>query len=466
MKKLALIILIALSSISTYGQNISGQWNGLLKVQSLQLRIVLHITETDTAYTATMDSPDQGAKGIPITYISYKDSILVFKLSSLGVHYEASLNKENVFDGIFKQNGQTFPLSFTRGEVEKEKVTRPQEPKKPYPYYSEDVQFENKQDSIVLSGTLTLPNKEGHFPAVVLISGSGPQNRDEEIFDHKPFLVLADYLTKNGIAVLRYDDRGVAKSTGNFSASTSNDFATDVENAVSYLLSRKEIDKNKIGLIGHSEGGIIAPMVASRSDDVGFIVLMAGLGISGSELLVLQSELIGRGYGINESNLQIAKTINRGAYDLVLKTDNLDSLKTKLVAYIKLALKENPTYEMPKGMTEEIFIEKNVKLLATPWMRYFLKYDPKPVLEKVSCPVLAINGEKDLQVPSNENLKGIEEALVGAGNHTVTTKELPNLNHMFQESETGLPQEYGIIEQTFSLVALETISDWIKEQVK
>jgi hypothetical protein len=466
MTKTTLIAFAILTSLSIYAQNISGKWNGILKVQGTQLKLVFNITKTDKGYSSTMDSPDQGAKGIPVTSTSYENSILKLEISSAGIQYEGTLDKENVFVGTFKQAGQSYPLNLTKEKVEKEKVIRPQEPTKPYPYYSEDVKFENKKDKIVLAGTLTLPEKDGSFPSVILISGSGPQNRDEELLGHKPFLVLADHLTKNGIAVLRFDDRGTAESTGNFKTATSLDFARDVEFAIKYLQTRKEINKNQIGLIGHSEGGIIAPMVAAESKDIKFIVLLAGTGIRGDQLLLLQQELIGKASGISDADLQKAKVINKGAFDIVLKSSNTDSLRIELTSYIKQAIKDNPESEKPAGISEDDYVKLQVNQLTSPWMKYFIKYNPAPILEKVKCPVLAINGEKDLQVPAKINLDTIKKALEKGGNENVTTKELSNLNHLFQECKTGSPSEYATIDQTFSPIALEETSNWILKQIK
>ncbi len=449
-----------------YGQDISGQWNGVLKVQGIQLRLVFHITQEGKGYSATMDSPDQGAKGIPVTSTNFDNSILKIEISTLGVQYDGTLDDKNVFVGTFKQAGQSFPLNLTKEKVEKEQVIRPQEPTKPYPYYSENIKIENTQDKIVLAGTLTLPQKDGNFPAVILISGSGPQNRDEEIFGHKPFLVLADYLTKNGIAVLRFDDRGTAESTGDFKTATSLDFARDVEFALKYLLTRKEINKKHIGLIGHSEGGIIAPIIAAKSKDIDFIILLAGTGIRGDKLLLLQQELIGKASGTSDEDLQKTKVISKGAFDMVLKSNNTDSLKIELTNYIKQVIKDIPESEKPTGMSESDYVKLQVNQLTSPWMNYFIKYDPAIILEKVKSPVLALNGEKDLQVPAKVNLDAIKKALEKGGNKNVTTMELPNLNHLFQESETGAPTEYATIEQTFSPIALAEILNWIMIQVK
>ncbi|MFA5974433.1 MAG: alpha/beta hydrolase [Lentimicrobiaceae bacterium] len=459
-RKILFLSLIILSILPASAQDITGQWNGILKVSGIQLRIVFNITKTDTGYISTMDSPDQGAKGIPVTSTTFENLKLNLAISSAGIEYEGEF-KDSLFVGTFKQRGQSFPLDLSRDYIEKVKIVRLQEPVKPYPYYSEDVTFKNEKANIKIAGTLTLPAKEGNFPAVVLITGSGPQNRDEELLGHKPFLVISDYLTRNGIAVLRYDDRGIAQSEGDFKTATTADFATDVEAAITYLKTRKEINKKKIGLIGHSEGGIIAPMVASTSKDVSFIVLLAGTGIPGYQLLLLQQELIGRASGVSESDLQKSKEINSAAFNIVVKSTNTETLRNDLTNYLTEKLKESPDNQKPAGMSETDFIKLQVDQITSPWMQYFLKYDPAPALEKVKCPVLALNGEKDLQVPPKENLTAIKAALRKGGNKNVTAIELPNLNHLFQECKTGLLAEYAQIEQTFSPVALEEVTKWI-----
>lgn len=466
MRIIAIVLWSCLVTLPVFGQDITGSWNGLLKVQGMQLRLVFNISQSDTGLSATMDSPDQGAKGIPVTTVSFENKTLKLGIASARIEYEGVLGQDNIIAGNFMQAGQSFPLDLTKEIVAKEEISRPQEPVKPYPYYEEDVSFKNEKAGNSLAGTLTLPKKDGVYPAVILITGSGPQNRDEELLGHKPFLVLSDYLTRNGIAVLRFDDRGIGASTGDFKTATSADFSTDVEAGVAYLLTRKEIDKKKIGLIGHSEGGIIAPMVASRTKDVSFIVLMAGTGIPGDQLLLLQSTLIGRAAGVSEEDLLKTKNINKGAYDLVIKSKNTEELNKELTAYmtsyIEQVLKDDPAQSLPEGTTIEQVVKVQVDGLISPWMQYFIKYDPSIILEKVKCPVFAINGEKDLQVPPKENLEAIKTALAKGGNKKVTTVELPGLNHLFQECTTGSPDEYATIEQTISPVALTTMVEWMQ----
>jgi pimeloyl-ACP methyl ester carboxylesterase len=370
-----------------------------------------------------------------------------------------------MIEGTLRQSGMEFPMNLSREVIEKPVVKRSQEPSKPYPYYSEEVTFQNGNANITLAGTLTLPQREGNFPAVILISGSGPQNRDEELLGHKPFLVISDYLTRNGIAVLRYDDRGVAQSKGDFKTATTVDFASDVESAIAFLKTRKEINKSKIGLIGHSEGGIIAPMVAAKLKEVNFIVLLAGTGIRGDKLLLLQQEAIAKASGTSDEAIQRNREINTKAFEMVFKSASTEALKRDLEKYLKETSVNNPSVNKG-GMTDDQFIALQIAQVTSPWMQYFIKYDPAPTLEKVKCPVLAVNGEKDLQVPPKVNLPAIEKALKAGGNKQVTIKEFPGLNHLFQECKTGAPAEYAEIDQTFSPLVLEVIGKWIIEKTK
>ncbi|MFN8333596.1 MAG: alpha/beta fold hydrolase [Cyclobacteriaceae bacterium] len=452
MARIFLTLFSVIISSTSFSQNITGAWGGMLKVQGMQLRLVFNITKSGSTYTSTLDSPDQGAKGIPVSSTSFENSTLKIAVAAAGIQYEGTLAPDSTITGTFKQAGQSFPLNLTKQKAEV-KILRPQEPVKPYPYYEEDVAFENKTASITLAGTLTLPKKDGVFPTVILISGSGPQNRNEELMGHKPFLVLSDYLTRNGIAVLRFDDRGVGKSTGSFQTATSADFATDVTAAVEYLKTRKEVDKKKIGLIGHSEGGAIAPMVAANSKDIAFIVLMAGTGVSGDQLFLAQEKLVGRASGLDSVALSINERLSRQAYEIVKKTTNDEALKAELTALLK------------RNNVSDDEISRSLGRTLNPWTLYFIRHDPAPVLTKVKCPVLALNGSNDLQVPK-ENLMAIKNALTKGGNKNVTTKELPGLNHLFQESKTGSPTEYGTIEQTISPAALTEIVSWLKLQVK
>jgi pimeloyl-ACP methyl ester carboxylesterase len=464
MKGIATFFLVLMTIMSSFGQEIEGQWNGVLKIQGMQLRIVFHINKTNNGLSATMDSPDQQAKGIPVSATTFENSNLKLVVAKAGLEYSGTLKGQTI-EGTLRQSGMEFPMNLSREVIEKPVVKRSQEPSKPYPYYSEEVTFQNGNANITLAGTLTLPQREGNFPAVILISGSGPQNRDEELLGHKPFLVISDYLTRNGIAVLRYDDRGVAQSKGDFKTATTVDFASDVESAIAFLKTRKEINKSKIGLIGHSEGGIIAPMVAAKLKVVNFIVLLAGTGIRGDKLLLLQQEAIAKASGTSDEAIQRNREINTKAFEMVFKSASTEALKRDLEKYLKETSVNNPSVNKG-GMTDDQFIALQIAQVTSPWMQYFIKYDPAPTLEKVKCPVLAVNGEKDLQVPPKVNLPAIEKALKAGGNKQVTIKEFPGLNHLFQECKTGAPAEYAEIDQTFSPLVLEVIGKWIIEKTK
>ncbi len=447
-------------------QNITGDWYGSLNIQGFELPLVFHISNAETGYKATMDSPDQKAFGIPVSSVSYENNLFELKVEMAAIYYKGSL-KDDSLDGTFTQSGKELPLKLGHKASEKKIVVHPQEPKKPYPYYTEDITFTNPKAAVTLAGTLTLPNQTGKYPAVILITGSGAQNRDEELLGHKPFLVLADYLTRNGIAVLRFDDRGFGSSTGDFKTATSADFATDVESAFAYLKNRKEIISNKIGLMGHSEGGIIAPMVSSENKDVAFIVLLAGTGIQGNELLLLQQKLIAKAGGLSDEMIDFTEKLNKKVFDFIISTDKKEvKLKESAIKMITDIIKNTPKELKPNGVSDEEIASQQTNELLNPWMLYFLRYNPAPTLEKVKCPVLAVNGEKDLQVPPKENLTAIEKALNKGGNKKVTIHEFPKLNHLFQECTTGSPTEYATIEQTFSPTALDYVTQWIVNQTK
>ncbi|MES2484569.1 MAG: alpha/beta fold hydrolase [Bacteroidota bacterium] len=465
MKKLfALLVLFITTSL--FSQDISGPWHGMLTFPGGKLRLTINITKTDAGYTATMDSPDQKAVGIPITMVLFEENILAFAIQNAGLDYRGNYDGTG-FKGTFTQNGNALPLDLGRDEVKVEKAKRPQEPVKPYPYYEEEVTFTNIKDNVTLAGTLTLPRQGGsNYPVVVLITGSGAQDRNEELLGHKPFLVLADYLTRNGIAVLRYDDRGTGASTGKFNGSTTQNFATDAAAAFTYLKTRKEINPKKIGLIGHSEGGTIAPMVAEANPDVAFIVLLAGTAIAGDELMMLQNYLLGKANGMPEEELTKLGAINRKIYNVIKEPLTKEQIKAKLQTVFASDLK--PLF-MSKGIPEnEVmqYIDVQISELSSNWYSSFIKYDPAPALEKVKCPMLALNGSTDLQVAPKANLDAIKRAAQKSGNKKVTTKELPGLNHLFQASATGAPAEYGEIEETINPAALTEVLTWIKQQTK
>jgi hypothetical protein len=466
---LSLVSILILGSLC-YSQpkDLTGIWTGKLALpNSLELTIVFNLSKDDSGkYKSTLDSPDQGAMGIPTESTAIIGDSIVIKIPVVQGSYTGKIFYEEMkIEGKWSQGGMSLDLIVNK--VDKlEGPNRPQEPKEPFPYNAEEVLFENEKDNVVLAGTLTYPKEGNNFPSVVMITGSGGQDRNEELLGHKPFLVIADYLTKNGIAVLRFDDRGIAQSTGNQSKATSEDFAKDVLAAVEFLKERKEIDKTKIGLIGHSEGGMIAPLVAVQSNDVAFIIMMAGLGIPGDSILYLQGELIQRAEGTNEEEIQKSLKSQREIFSIVKNNNDDEKLEVELKEKFYAEYSTMTEEEKSKLGDPEVYLNMQIKTITSPWFKYFLRFDPVPVLEKVKCPVLAINGEKDLQVPPKENLSAIETALKKGGNNNFEIKMLPGLNHLFQTSTTGKISDYGKIDETISPTALQTMLDWIKKTTK
>ena len=462
MKKFLTIVLVLTAYIS-FAQDLTGGWTGTLTVQGTELPLVFNFTKTTEGYDATMDSPKQGVKGIPVDEVTFIDKKLTVKVNAAAIKYSGEWVSENELNGTFEQGSFSSPMNFKRGVVV---INKPQNPVKPYPYYTEDVQFTNTKENILLAGTLSLPKKEGTFPAVILISGSGQQNRDSELLGHKPFLVLADYLTRNGIAVLRYDDRGVGESKGDPRLSTSADFANDARGAIEYLKTRKEINKKKIGVIGHSEGGMIAPMLAATDKNIAFIILLAGTGVAGDVLLVDQNYEVGKLRGMTEEQLAEAKISNQEIYDIVKAGSDLADVEHNLTAYFEAEVAKIPEESRPSKAEANASIRQQVEGIATPWLRYFIRYNPKENLTKVKCPVLVLNGEKDIQVTAKLNTEAIAASLKEGGNKNVNVQIIPNLNHLFQHCTTCDVPEYGQLEETFSPEVLKIVADWIQQKTK
>jgi uncharacterized protein len=437
-------------------------YEGALKAGAVDLNLVFHLfKQKDGAYSGTMDSPDQGAKGLHFDEVRVKDDTVRLELKSLKIVFEGKRGKDGAeITGTFTQAWVSLPLTLKR-VAKATVVRRPQVPQKPYPYDEIEVPYDNATAGIKLAGTLTVPRSKGPFPVALLITGSGPQDRDETIFGHKPFLVLADSLTRRGIAVLRVDDRGVGASTGKFADATTADFADDVRAGIAFLKGRKEIDAAKIGLIGHSEGGIIAPMVASESKDVAFIVLLAGTGVPGHEIVMKQNADILKLMGADAGALSQQRELLQRLIGVVrAEKDNKAAMK-KIRTIVDEAVTKLGKDDKQKLLEAMPQVEKQMEQLMSPWFRYFLAYDPRSALRRVSCPVLAVNGEKDVQVDAKINLPSIEAALKEGGNKDFTIRELPKLNHLFQTCKTGAVSEYRAIEETFAPVALDAIAEWI-----
>jgi len=455
MKNLYFIIGFTLLSQILIAQEIVGSWGGGLKLETGQLRINIHIKgSAEEGYTAKFDSPSQSAFGIPFSEVRYDGTTLVCLAPEMGLSYEAGMRAEEL-TGIWRQGGLSLSLNLVKYEEPKAPI-RPQEPIGELPYINKDVEFVNELAGITLSGTLSLPKGKGPFPAVILVSGSGPQDRNSEVFGHKPFLVLADYLVRNGIAVLRYDDRGIANSKGDFNLATSADFADDAEAAFTFLQKQEGINNKKVGIIGHSEGGMIAPIVAARNKKVAFMVMIAGPAMAIDELMIAQGNAIAKASGIDEALINEVLNFNSKFYHFLIDQPDLETAKAKLDGF----LSEN-TYKLSDGTSvtaEEL--KKQLGSALTPWFHYFIKYNPQENLSKTECAVLAIYGSKDLQVPAKENIEVLTPIFEKSKiNHSIV--ELTGLNHLMQSAETGNVSEYDFIEETMSPTALKTISNWI-----
>jgi len=448
---------------SSAQKKLEGIWVGVLEVSGIKLRMILRITQTSGgALTARLDVPDQGASDLPIDTISSEGQSVRFSAKNLGLSYEGTLNNESSeISGQLTQGPAVYPLTLKRTD-KAPTLGRAQDPKKPYPYKEEEVIYENKTDGVKLAGTLTLPSTNGPSPAVILITGSGAQDRNETIAGHRPFLVLADHLTRLGIAVLRVDDRGVGGSSTGSPMATSENYAGDVLAGVDFLKTRKEINPRKIGLIGHSEGGMIAPMAAVRSKDISFIVLMAGMGLAGDDVILIQTDLLLKASGASDEGIRLTRDLFSGVFTILKGRDD-PAAAEKHIRETLAAKTAVMTEEQRKGMAPILkTIDTQLKqFYLSEWFRFFLRYDPRPTLRRVSIPVLAINGEKDLQAAPKENLDGIAAALKEGRNKDYAIVLMPQLNHLFQTSKTGLLDEYGEIEETISPVALKTMSDWI-----
>ena len=435
---------------------VEGLWQGAVETHGMRLRFQLHIShDTEGSLIAALDSLDQGVTGLPANHVTLKEPIFHFEIPSVAGVYEGTLStNKNAITGKWSQtSADNLRLNFIRSDQALE-LRRPQTPVRPFPYAEEEVTFGGGAEGIVLAGTLTLPKGEGPFPAALLVAGSGPQDRDESLANHRPFLLIADALTRKDIAVLRYDKRGVGKSTGNPDTATTMDLAADAQAGLAFLKSRKEIDRAKIGLIGHSEGAMIAPYLAARSKDVKWLVLLAAPATTGEKTLLNQSELIGRAGGLSDEQLEPSLGFDRAAYALVRKEKDPNALAEKLVALVK---ESGLDAALPPAA-----LETQLRMLASPWFRFFLDYDPLPNLKAVNCPVLALYGQKDLQVAPKANLPLLQKALQDSMNTQAETRQLPELNHLFQHAYTGTPAEYAAIEETLSPEVLALIVDWVR----
>ncbi len=474
MKKIITSVLIILlySKVSICQQNetgtltddqqfILGYWTGKIKAGSMSFTFSLRFWIDDKLLRGTLDSPEQDLENIPVDEIMIQDDSIKLNIGAIQRKYHAVIDrKSNVMDGIYIRNGQiNFPLVLNKTELAAV-LNRPQMPVKPYPYLEEEILFINENDGNRLAGTLTVPKGKAPFPVVILISGSGAQDRDESAFGHKPFLVITDYLTRYGISVLRYDDRGVGGSSGNHLQATTEINSEDIISAVRFLQSRKEINGNKIGLIGHSEGSIIASIAANKSSNIAYIVLLGAPGLSIEENLYQQNALLHRAEGVSEDMIGQYNSIQRNVFSIIKEELN-DSIATEK---LRAAYTFN-RYQLLSG-EQKNSVDERINSLLTPYFRDIIKCNPAEILKKVHCPVLAIIGEKDLQAPSKQNLSEIDKALKSGNNRNYKLIELPGINHMMQTCQTGTMLEYPEIEETVSPLVLKSITDWILTQNK
>jgi len=455
--------LLTLSSAAGAEPGAAGHWLGVLKpAQGIELRLAVELSETAPGqWRGELTSLDQGGAKLALTTIEVKAPAVRFELARIHASFDGTLRGGGAeLGGTWKQGPGAVPLVFKR-TAGATVLNRPQEPKKPYPYAEEEVVVENKAAGIKLAGTLTLPAGSGPHPAVVLITGSGPQDRDEAIAGHRPFFVLADYLTRHGIAVLRCDDRGTAKSGGNFATAIEPDFVEDARAMAGFLRTRPEIDAKRIGLLGHSEGGLIAPRLAAHNADIAFVVMLAGPGVPLSTVLLRQSADLLRARGIDEALIAKNSALQREIFDVMHTEKDQAAADAAIGARIRAEFATlTDAQKKALGVTPDMMAQ-GIKRLNSPWLRDLLDYDPRPVLAAQTCPVLALNGEKDMQVSAKENLPAIREAL--KANPHARVVELPGLNHLFQACPTGSPMEYSKIEETMNPAALTLITDWIRE---
>lgn len=460
-----------LVSVAATAQNFDGTWEGKLQIAT-PLRIVFTFTTAPGGeINATMQSPDQSNKVLPVdTCFAKKDSIFL-TAKKFGLSFRGKLKEEKDINGIFTQ-GANMVLQLKKVD-QVSKRNRPQTPVAPFSYNSTDVKFYNADHSAQLAGTITWPkdsatsaSSQPVFPAVILITGSGPQDRNETLFSHQPFAVIADYLTKKGFVVLRTDDRGVGESAGSFSKATSADFANDVDAAVDFLKKQPQVDTAHIGLIGHSEGGLIAPVVASRRTDIHDIILLAGPGIPIINLMTEQVAAVAAGNTKNENIIAAAKQLYMIAATEVISGDDTSIVKKSIIdKEKKWASTQNKLVLLQMNLLTAASIEANAitqfNAMNTVWYKYFLAFNPQPYLEKLTCNVLALNGSRDIQVLAASNLAGIKTSLGKSKAQHVEVMEMPGLNHLFQSCTTCTVAEYAELEESFSPAALEIISNWL-----
>lgn len=461
-------------SAQTKNQAIVGNWKGILNAGNQSLQQIIHIKQDMDMLSLTMDIPEQGATNLQCQDVLFRADSLFFNYKN-AFFYKGKLTANDSITGTFMQNGFSFPLNFSRSDSLSDSVTtfiRPQTPKPPFPYVSRDVIYHTPDGKLQYGATITMPDTTGKYPAILLITGSGQQNRDEEIFGHKPFAVLADFLTRAGYLVMRVDDRGIGQSTGEFKKSTTLDFATDAENSLDYLKALPQADKQKLGLLGHSEGGIIAEMLAAKRSDLDFIILLAGPGINSFRLQELQRMAASKKLhgNIPPEALAIDSTIFHHTVKELIANNDSSLARKKAIESLNAYFAKYPSVFFQSDEQRAAIIQQNVagfiKLIAGDiWTHQWLRLDASKYLDKIKCKVLALNGSEDFQVTPKENLAGIKAALAAGPCKDFEVKELPGLNHLFQRCKDCTLAEYSQLEQTLDPSLLITIKDWLTKNI-
>lgn len=457
-------------SIPDDGYALREAWVGSLRFGPFEAVLQFRIEANGAGETrAFFDSVTEKRTGFDAQW-RVEDDELCFDVARVGATFRGRMDAERTRAvGRFVQGGQDRPITLERrtGVYEPEFTweKRPQRPLPPFPYSAEEIEFENVLDGLRLAGTLTLPAGEGRHPALVLVSGSGPQDRDETLMEHKPFLVLADHLGRHGIAVLRYDDRGTAASGGDFASATTEDFARDAAAAFDFLRAHPRIDPARIGLVGHSEGGLVVPMVAAERDDVALLVLLAATGLPGASISREQAVSLARAEGADEAGVRMRQTVTSAVVTIVEEASPSAALEVDIERAVSELVAGLPEAQRDAARAAAPEFRALLPTYASPWFRYFVRHDPRRVLRRVRCPVLALCGSKDVQVESARNLPEIERALAEGGNVEHEVLELSGLNHMFQACESGAISEYLSIQETFNPVALETIERWVRARL-
>lgn len=444
-----------------------GVWKGDIQIAQQNVPVIFKISSSrNHEITATMDSPAQGVTDLPVSKVTINGDQLTLEITVASAVYTGTYDHEtHEVAGNWTQAGRKFNLTLTK-EVSTSPEAAQAGANTKTSFLEEHIEFENPSASIKLAGTLTLPKNKQADTAVVLITGSGPQGRDQSFMGHKTFKVLAEYLTEQGIAVLRFDDRGVGKSEGNFFAATSLDFATDVSAAVDYLKQQGKLKFSSIGLIGHSEGGLIAPLVASERDDIAFIVMLAGPGISGREIAESQIERFLSFNGFSEETASAGKSITSALNSVVINNEDRTTLADDLsIAYTHAwnKLPENAQVALKKVGGGSLSEARRNELML-PWTKFFLKHDPAIYLSKLDMPILALHGGKDTQMRADRNLAAIQKSLKPETLKISSVQKIEEMNHLFQTANTGLISEYASIKETMSPIVLQTISEWIHRQ--